>query len=66
MNEVKYDYVKNLKQLKHRYEYKMKNIDRIIQNNGTDNLIKEYHKGLLDGLETAINDIEDMLDKIEM
>lgn len=64
-NESTYDYKKNLRHLKKRYENKIRYIN--LHNDGknaTDD--KLINDGLIEGLETAIHDINDMLDGLEV
>ena len=61
---MEYDYKKNLQHLKERYENKIKNIkDDMIYGSYYDG---SYYEGLIQGLNIAIHDIEDILDGLEV
>lgn len=57
-----YDYKSNLEKLKKRYENKCKDIDSTMLGDYDTG----YNDGLVDGLETIIKDIEDILDGLEV
>lgn len=61
---LEYDYKKNLEHLKERYENKIRLLEK------DSYLLKEHEylfsNGLIEGLETAINDIEDILNGLEV
>ena len=56
---MEYDYKKNLQHLKERYENKIKNIKDYM-------ICDSYDEGLIQGLNIAIHDIEDILDGLEV
>ena len=56
---MEYDYKKNLQHLKECYENKIKNIK-------DDMIYESYDEGLIQGLNIAIYDIEDILDGLEV
>lgn len=57
-----YDYRSNLEKLKKRYENKCKDIDSTMLGDCDTG----YNDGLVDGLETIIKDIEDILDGLDV
>ena len=61
---LEYDYKKNLEHLKERYENKIRLLEK------DSYLLKEhehlFNDGLIEGLETAINDIDDILSGLEV
>ena len=61
---LEYDYKKNLEHLKERYENK---INTLYDEYGiTDGEEFFYNDGLIEGLETVIHDIGDILNGLEM
>lgn len=61
LQKEQYDYKKNLEHLRERYLNKIKWLEKHINPDNQDNTI-----GFIDGLLTAIHDIEDMLDGLDV
>lgn len=59
--EEQYDYKKNLEHLRERYLNKISWLEKHINSDNQDN-----NMGLIDGLLTAIHDIEDMLNGLDV
>ena len=61
---LEYNYKKNLQHLKGHYENKIETLQNAYSI--TDGEEFFYNDGLIEGLETAINDIENILKEIEV